>query len=154
MNNTVKSSLHERAVNGHHGVQTHRGHTTGENHCVLFSDADVNIAFGDLLLEVLEPCPGWHGCCDTHKRAVFTAKLDQSLAEDILPRGRRCLPLDCRSGFDIVRPHPVEFFRVLDGGIISFALLGHHMEDNGLIASLGVFQRCNQHGQVMAIDGA
>ncbi len=49
-------------------------------------------------------------------------------------------------------PQAVELLRVLERGLVAFALLGEHMDDDGPVARLGKLQRADQQGKIMAVN--
>ena len=46
----------------------------------------------------------------------------------------------------------MKLLRVLEGGLVTFALLGEHMDDDGPIACLGKLQGADQQRQVVAVN--
>ena len=133
----VIGPLEEGAVNGHHRMETHGRHAGGKDDRVFFSDADVVILARHCLLQYFKASAAGHSRGNANDRFVLLAQLDHRATEDFLPH-RSCPVLRGRgltSGC-VVGAQPVEFLRVLQRRFVALALLGQHMDDHGLTASL------------------
>ena len=58
------------------------------------------------------------------------------------------------AGLHVVRPQAVEFFRVLQRGFKALALLRQHVDDDGMVARLGKFQRADEQRQIVSVNRA
>ena len=104
-------------------------------------------------MENIEAGAAGHGGRDANHAVVFLAELDHRFAEYFLPVGRRARFGGRGSpGLDIIRASAVQFLRMIEGGIVTFALLRHHMNHHGLVATPGVFQHVDQQGEIVTVN--
>ena len=153
VNDAIVGPLQKSRVNRNHGMESHRGHAGGEKDGVLLGDADIVIPARHGFFQRLQPGAARHGGGDADDRIVLLAQLDHRLAENILVIGR-CARLGrgrvARNG--IVRPEAVEFLRMIQGGLVTFAFLGQNVKHHRHVAGLGIFQRTDEQRQIVSVN--
>ena len=103
-------------------MKPHGSHSAGKNDGMFLCDAYIEITVRHFFFQKFQTCAGGHGCSDPNQSAIFLAEFDQFFAKDILPGRWAALSFDGNTGFDVVRSDTVQFFRMIDGCFISFAL--------------------------------
>ncbi len=136
-------------------MEPHRRHAGGENDGVFLRDAHVVITVGHRLFQMFHAGAAGHGGGDADERVVLLAKFHQRLAHHVLIHRRRA----GFGGQGIARLHvvgagAVEFFRSLERGVKPLALLRENMNDDGMVAGLGKFQRADEQRQIVSVNRA
>lgn len=151
MNDHVIGALHEGGVDGEEGAQAFGGVTTGEKGGVFLGDADVEIAFGDLVFKGFELRAAGHGGGDGGDFLVLFGEVGDGAAEEFGEGGSAAFG---GAVFDVVGAEAVEFTGFIEGGLIAAALFGDDVENDGFVALLQVLQALDERGKIVSIDGA
>ena len=87
--NAIVGALEEGGINRADRVEAHRRHAGGEDDGVFLGDADVVVAVGHRLFQMLQAGAAGHGGGDADERVVLLAEPHQRLAHDVLLVRRR-----------------------------------------------------------------
>ena len=83
MENLVVAALQKSRIDRHHRNVTFGRHAGGESHRMLFGDADVVGALGNLALQLIDARAAAHGRGDADDLGIFLGEANQRLAENI-----------------------------------------------------------------------
>ncbi len=150
VNDHVVSALHEGRVNREERLQSLGRQAAGEKRRVFLGDPDIEVARRMLRLEKAESRPARHRGCDGDDVLVGIGELGERLAHQLgIGRRRRRRRF---AAFDFVFSQAVEFVRLRDRGLVTFAFLGQNVEQHRLVLGLQEFEGLDQERNVVAID--
>ena len=149
----VEGALQERRVDRHDGLHAGQRKARREDDGVLFGDADVVQAAGELGFELFEAGALRHGGGDRHHAGIASRRAHQHAAER-LGVGRAAGMRLALSVAALEGPRPVVFGRPLLGRLVPLALDGAHVDQDGTSRVHGLTQRFAQRADVVAVDDA
>ncbi|OQA08389.1 MAG: hypothetical protein BWY66_01005 [bacterium ADurb.Bin374] len=120
---------------------------------MLFGDAHVEEAVGEVVREAGEPRSLLHCSGDGDHPLVFAGHLDGGLAEHARV-GRGGFHLLHFAGRDLERPDPVEQRRLVYRGLVTTPLFGEHVDENGAAAVTSERERPLEKLEIVAVDRA
>ena len=148
----IEGALQKRGIDGAERFETLCGQPGGEQDRMLLGDPHIEILVRMMRLEAVETGAVGHGGGDGHHLRIEVGQLHQGIGEHLGVRAaaqRLCL-----AGFGIVGTKPMKLLLLLHGRLEAFALLGEHVQQHGTVLLLEKFERFDQRGDVVPVDGA
>ena len=148
----VVRPLHESGVDGEERFEALGGEAAGEEGGVFFGDADIIIFVGMFGGEVNEAGACGHGAGDGAEFVIGVGEFGEGMAEEFGVGGGGSGGGGARFGFEL--PEAVKFVRFFESWGVAFAFLGKDVKDDGFVLGFEEFERADEEGDIMAIDGA
>ena len=151
----VVGALEEGRIDGRERPVALRGQPGGERDCVLFRNADIEHAIGELLGNLVQARARRHRGGDRHHLLVAGHLGTQRLRVDagVARRPGGGLGLNARDHVEL--DHAVIFVRSILRWRVALALLGHDMDQHRADVRIAdVLEDLDQCADVMAVDGA
>ena len=150
----VKSAVDERGIDGDHRVHTAVGEPRGAGYGMLFGNPHIEHTLRILGCHPVKARGPQHGSGDAHDFLVLTSDMQHFITEYPCPR-QRVGGFSVLPGEWINLTHRVELIGlIIQGWLVTAALLGNHMNDNRSFTCFGLAKRSLNIFDVVAIHRA
>ena len=154
VDNLIPRAREERGIERNNGTQATHCHASCRCDCMLFGDADIEDAIGELCLEIKKAGGAWHCCGDGNDAWVEFCFGDQRIAECAGVSGEACFcwAINRVEGGCVVKM----LFVVIFGRRVTAAFLCEHVHNDGpaTFASKCCTERFFHLWNVVAIERA
>ena len=152
MHNGIEAPLQKCRVNGANRTESPGSHAGCEYHRMFLGDAHVEVAFGKLGPEQIEPSPAGHGRRDGHNALILAGQCGQGIGKNLGiagPAGRLGM-----AGLGIVGPQPVKLLLLVQRRLKAASLLRQHVQQHGAVCAFQKLEALHQQRQIVPVDGA